>query len=501
MLKKRIISSSIAMALTASVAMLSGCPSPTTNPSPKASPSSTESPTGTASPTASPSSTESPTGTASPIASPSSTGSPTGTPTPSVVAPTSPTGTTPDIASKTTVDGKVFDKKGFPVDGATVTLTLLDPGVKFDDGSTSLSTKTVQGSYVFRSVPVGTRIEIKASKEGWTTKTRVESVKSNLQGDTNVNKFNFGSEGTTSSSSSPYALQDEPQVELVKVNGIALDKFGSTYTNTNDRPTESTSAAVVNLKPELTFELMFTEPVKQSSVQNAFKVDSEELTSRLPVGCSKFTLTESAFNWTWSSDNKSVTIKSKKPLLQQKSGNQMRYKVYFDKAFEDTQGVSAEKNSYFKFGTNVEKDYFTIALENDTADPRLLGAEYNDTGTAEYITLTFSEPFEVYAYRANGVLTIGSYTIMRKVGTTLQPVTLNTSSVEPELSSDGKLLRIKINRSNNGGNRTFVKDDVVSVEVGTSLKDPAGRSFSTSDTGKVEDIDTSDNKKVFKVIN
>lgn len=468
MLKKRIISSSVAMALTASVAMLSGCPTNggTPVPSGSTSPSATTSPSETASASVEPTSTAS--------TSPSSSGSASANPsaTPSNVTPTSATGTTPDIEKKATVDGKVLDKKGFAVDGATVTLSLLDPGVKFADGSTSLSTKTAQGSYVFRDVPTGTRIELKASKEGWTTQTRVESVKSNLEGNTGINKFNFGTEG---GAKGIYALQDEPQIETVKVNGTTLDKFGSSYVlvasltnppnppnpdlvhsgpftsdadltngNTYDngpvRPKNDATGALTNLKPELTFDLMFTEPVKQTSVQNAFRVYSEPTqNARVPVS---FELTESAFDWTWSSDGKSVTLKSKKSLLQENSGNQMRYRVTFNQAFEDTQGVSAEAGSYMKFGTSTENNYFTVALENDTTDPKLLRAEYNDTGVVDQVTLTFSEPFDVFGRRVPEVLMTSSY-VMKKDGTSLDLTTGSTKPSKVELSSDGRAVRME----------------------------------------------------------
>lgn len=513
MLKKRIISSSVAMALTASVAMLSGCPTGSNTPVPSGSASASAS----ASPSETSSASVEPTSTAS--TSPSSSGSASANPsaTPSNVTPTSATGTTPDIEKKATVDGKVLDKKGFAVDGATVTLSLLDPGVKFADGSTSLSTKTAQGSYVFRDVPTGTRIELKASKEGWTTQTRVESVKSNLEGNTGINKFNFGAEGVAKGI---YALQDEPQIETVKVNGSTLDKFGSSYVlvaapanppaadlvasgpftsdadmtngNTYDngpvRPKNDATGALTNLKPELTFDLMFTEPVKQTSVQNAFRVYSEPTqNARVPVS---FELTESAFDWTWSSDGKSVTLKSKKSLLQENSGNQMRYRVTFNQAFEDTQGVSAEAGSFMKFGISTENDYFTVALENDTSDPRLLRAEYNDTGVVDQVTLTFSEPFDVFGRRVPQVLLFNSYAMVKN------GVAFATAPAKIELSSDGRSVRMEW-----GNNNQFVKDDVVSVAVNAALKDPAGRDFSTAETGDVENVATSDKLKVFKVIN
>jgi hypothetical protein len=239
---------------------------------------------------------------------------------------------------------------------------------------------------------------------------------------------------------------------------------------------------------------MFTEPVKQSSVQNNFRVDSESTPDGKPIPGrvpSVFTLTESAFDWTWSSDGKMATVKSRKPLLQENTGNQMRYKVYFNQAFEDTQGVSAEAGSYFKFGTSTEKDYFTIALENDTVDPKLVRIDYNDTGVVDQVTLTFSESFDVHGLRVPEVLLFSSYA-MKKNG-----AAFTTPPSKIELSTDGRSVRMEWS-----SNSTFVKDDVVSVQVLTDkLKDPAGRSFSTSDTGKVEGVDTSDNLKVFKVIN
>ncbi|MFN8672509.1 MAG: Ig-like domain-containing protein [Candidatus Sericytochromatia bacterium] len=112
---------------------------------------------------------------------------------------TGATGVTSDIRELATFNGRVYDTSGVPVDGATVTAKSVDPSVIWSDNPcypninwVGEAQQTQSGAYVFRNAPVGVRLEITVKKDGWTTRTRTEVLKSNLQGDPNVNVFEFG---------------------------------------------------------------------------------------------------------------------------------------------------------------------------------------------------------------------------------------------------------------------------------------------------------------------
>jgi len=94
-----------------------------------------------------------------------------------------------DVKEKATFNGKVFDKFGTPVDNATITAKSIHPCVVWQGESQ----ETQSGAYVFRSAPVGVKIEITVKKNGFTTVTRTEVLKSNLSGDPKTNVFDFGS--------------------------------------------------------------------------------------------------------------------------------------------------------------------------------------------------------------------------------------------------------------------------------------------------------------------
>lgn len=132
------------------------------------------------------------------IASPT----PTATPTPSAIAtPISLPSSTSDISTveKTTFNGKVFDNTNAPLDGVKVVARSLNASVTFTAETTSTG-----GAYAFNNAPSGVQVEITIYKSGFAPRRRVEVLKSNKQGDPNANKYDFGSDGSTSGSGSNY---------------------------------------------------------------------------------------------------------------------------------------------------------------------------------------------------------------------------------------------------------------------------------------------------------
>ncbi|MEK7434395.1 MAG: hypothetical protein AABZ74_14785 [Cyanobacteriota bacterium] len=108
----------------------------------------------------------------------------TATPTP---IPT-PTSISADIKSYATVNGYVYDESGSLLNDAKVEIKSLESSVNF-----SGEAKTIGGSYVFRNVPVGIRLEIKASNgSDWNERKLTYVAKSNSTGDSLANVLNFG---------------------------------------------------------------------------------------------------------------------------------------------------------------------------------------------------------------------------------------------------------------------------------------------------------------------
>jgi hypothetical protein len=233
MLTKTLLSRTVALAMTASLTVLAGCPTPATTPSESPAPSTAASvePSAAASVAPSTAASVAPSTAPTTAATSGATTAPTTAATATInTLPSGNTGETSDIKEKATFNGKVYDPNGVPVDGATVNAKAIDAGVNW----VGEAQVTIGGAYVFRNAPVGARLAITVTKDGWTTRTRSEVLKSNLQGDPLANVFDF---------STIYAVQDEPEVTMLKINGRQANgsSNGDVFTTAANAPK--------NLKP------------------------------------------------------------------------------------------------------------------------------------------------------------------------------------------------------------------------------------------------------------
>ncbi len=97
------------------------------------------------------------------------------------------------IVERTIFNGKVFDDTRAELDGVRIVARSLNSSVPYE-----AETITVNGTYAFNNAPSGVQIEIIASRPGYTTRRRVEVLKSNKQGDPDANRYDFGvGESTT----------------------------------------------------------------------------------------------------------------------------------------------------------------------------------------------------------------------------------------------------------------------------------------------------------------
>jgi len=368
-------------AVAATMSMLAACgPAPTTpTPSPSATATATPTPGPSDSPSATPTPapTDSPSATPVPTASPSATTSPTASPTASASASTPLPSATSDISvvERTTFNGKVFDDTTAPIDGVTVTAKSLNSSVPFDATST-----TAGGAYAFNNAPAGVQIEITVAKPGFTTRRRVEVLKSNKEGNPDANKYDFGAgAGSTSNGTAANALSDKPEVTVV---------------------TPSRNSAGVS--PSTSFVLKFSEPMDRATVVDNFEVrtfTNEKLSVDTSAAANTVTGTgdvnaiagntriwdKAAFNVSWNSDDTEATFtfKEERSLPTDKDTDKVPdYQVSLERQdanIKDKSGITRSTSSAvtgggtgaFKLTEGNFERTFKFSIGADTVKPRI----------------------------------------------------------------------------------------------------------------------------------
>ena len=439
MLTTRLLSRTIALAMTASVTLLAGCPTANV-----VTPTSSPSPTDSVAPTAMPTATATVAPTTMPTAMPTSTtptssgvgATPTASTNPSATISTNPSSivggsSQNDISALATFNGKVYDPSSVPVENATVNARSIDAGVNW----TGEAQLTTGGAFVFRNAPVGTRLAVTVTKDGWTTRTRSEVLKSNLQGDPSANVFNFGGPGT---GDFVYAIQDEPEITLLKINGrevtSAASSDGLQINGTPSKPTKPTSnqlseetngagiATTIGYLPNLTgvnndaldVEMTFSEPVRRDDVENNFRVTSQSVFSSTPdqrrpflnaaINTSfpsgeSFTVDQTfpSISFVWSADDKMVTFKTNRAILANRDGREARYMVdYAQGGFRDRTDKRAREMKQFRFSPSQVNDYAIYSVKNDEIAPTLLSVAAREGGSSnDVLELKFSESLDV----------------------------------------------------------------------------------------------------------
>jgi len=406
MTKQRILSTGLGLAATLSMVACGPAPTATPSPSPSASASASVAPS--AEPTVAPSASVAPSAeptampTAAPTAMPTAVpttdpnASPTATPLPSATSDIS-------IIETTTFNGKVFDDTQSPLDGVTVKARSLNASVPFN-----VETVTAGGTYAFNNAPSGVQVEIIASKPGFTTRKRVEVLKSNKQGDPNANRYDFGNDGSVTGFSAAYnALSDKPEVIMVTParNGSGVD-------------------------PKTSFVLKFSEPMDKKTAEDTFTVrsfNSRKLTvdagnttrtntvtgngavaTNFLAGNSTQIWDKDAFNISWNSDDTEITFsfKEEKLLPTDKDSNLVPdYNVAFrsfsggDRVLKDKSGISRNEK-HFKLTDGDFEESYKFAIKTDEAKPTVTGitAETNENGgnNGDAVKVRYSERMIIY---------------------------------------------------------------------------------------------------------
>ena len=377
---KRILSSGLVAA--ASLSMLAACgpaanaPDTTPTSSPSAAPS--EAPAPSAAPTTAPEPSAAPTTAPEPSAAPTTAPEPSAAPSvapsadPSAAPTTAPSAepspsalpTAQDdisVVERTTFNGKVFDDTQAPLDGVKVVAKSLNSSVPFD-----AETTTAGGTYAFNNAPSGVQIEIIASRAGYTTRRRVEVLKSNKQGDPNANRYDFGSDSANGSQFGVNynALSDKPEVTMV---------------------TPGRNAAGVD--PATSFVLTFSEPMDRATVVDNFEVrafttetlsvdDDQTLKGSAEIKNTNGTRVwdKAAFNASWNSDDTEVTMTFREERMlptDKDSDKTPDYQVTFkrqDSQLKDKSGITRDKE-FFKLTDGNFEESFKFAINTDEREP------------------------------------------------------------------------------------------------------------------------------------
>lgn len=300
------------------------------------------------------------------------------------------------VAESTTFNGKVFDDGNAPLDGVKVSVKSLNTEVSYRS-----ETMSVGGAYAFNNAPAGIQLEITAEKEGYTTRRRVEVLKSNKEGAPNANRYDFGTDGTGTAFGVLYsALSDKPEVTQVM-------------------PDRNASAVT----PNTSFTLTFSEPMDRKTVEDNFEIRAytdeklgidtssagNTLTGSKSIGNTSGTRMwdKSAFLINWNSDDTQVTFSfaADRKLPTDKDNDRVPdYQISLerqDKSIKDKQGTSRSAH-YFKLSEGDFERSYKFSILSDKVSPGvsdiIAATAENSNGSTggDRIKLRFTEPMVYY---------------------------------------------------------------------------------------------------------
>ncbi|MBT9548235.1 MAG: carboxypeptidase regulatory-like domain-containing protein [Candidatus Sericytochromatia bacterium] len=303
------------------------------------------------------------------------------------------------IIELTKFAGKIFDDAQSPLDGVTVKVKSLNSSVPYE-----ATTVTAGGTYAFNNAPSGVQVEIVSSKAGFTARKRVEVLKANKQGDPNVNRYDFGTDGGAFTFSEVYnALSDKPEVVTVT-------------------PVRNGSG----VEPKTSFVLKFSEPIDKKTAEDTFSIRSfnsrrltvdsgNNATINTFIGSSLISSPtgtpiwdKGAFNIAWNSDDSEVTFsfKEEKLLPTDKDSNLVPdYNVAFrsfssgDRALKDKSGISRNEK-HFKLTDGDFEESYKFSIKTDEVKPFVTGitVETNENAgqNGDAVKVRFSERMIIY---------------------------------------------------------------------------------------------------------
>jgi general stress protein 26 len=254
----------------------------------------------------------------------------------SIIKPsTSPTPTPKPTINYTPVllEGRVYDSYGSPVSDAKVSIRNLDKNFSYSDKNIL----TVDGFYSFKDVPFETLLEVNVTKDGWTSRKRVEVIKNK-----EINTINFGE----SDNDLYYAIQDEPEIVALTLNQKKVSYLYKEDFSLNDEPQENeiTSNKINSNTSRFEFSTTFSEPIDTDSFEDSTEV--------ICLEGEKFSK-NNKLSFSWSTDSKTVSFYG---YLNSNKTKDI-CKLQFNGSFRDKSGNNSITNKYINFAPNILGDY------------------------------------------------------------------------------------------------------------------------------------------------
>ncbi|MBC7543928.1 MAG: Ig-like domain-containing protein [Candidatus Sericytochromatia bacterium] len=329
------------------------------------------------------------------------------TPTPTPVANAS------DAAVWAKVSGLVYDDAGSKLDGVTVTTTILGAGT-FSSGGTTVTATSALGAYTLNGCPVGSTIQITATKTGYSTRQQTIVPQAAAAGDTALNIVGFGD--PVRDPGLVYALSLKPEVISV-----------------------TPALAATGVAPTTGFTLTFSTPVNTADVESNFAIyvagptagsyaltsPGVSLTNRYDGGkdlggpgngvstviptTGAFLYDASSMTAAWSATKKTVTFTFKPgaQLPTDKDSTKVpQYALSFKGgAIRDANGSNGRTDQWFRSSpVQSNRVGYTFTVAPDTTVPKLLTLTATNkaddiaqnNGNPDVMLAKFSEPMALF---------------------------------------------------------------------------------------------------------
>lgn len=104
----------------------------------------------------------------------------------------------------------------------------------------------------------------------------------------------------------------------------------------------------------------------------------------------------SSVSFAWAADDASVTVKTSKAVLANRTGDEAKYFTDFTAAFRDKTDKASKTGRYFRFSPSKTNDFSVFSVKNQDADPFITNVQAIDGGSAnDTVRITFSKPMDV----------------------------------------------------------------------------------------------------------
>lgn len=269
-------------------------------------------------------------------------------PTASAPAPVEPVPTPSPVAAdvsvrhRTTLNGRIYDGAGMPVENARVRVRALQ-------GEAYAKETLAQGAtYVFNDAPAGIPLEVSAEVLGHRPAKQTVVLKSNVEGDPRSNTLDFGG-------------PDQPRSFVG--DGPEVIGFSVGLNATLSGPTPA-------------FTLTFNKPVKDATLPNALAVrtlDALPVAGAVTLPANAVVYSGQRLTYFWNEDFTQVQVRM--PRLPAHPDRAVRYALTVERAFQAQDGTQAHLNAAAGIAPIYLEghlhSHLPFALESDDVDPTL----------------------------------------------------------------------------------------------------------------------------------